>query len=344
VNSYTNPGYRNNNFNILRLIAAVLVIVSHSYGLLGKGKEQPALWYNDKHLILSDVGLFIFFTISGFLVTQSVINTDSLKEYAWKRVLRIMPALIVVNLACILMGCFVTTLPFNEYFFNAETWIYFLKNSTFLANQFTLPGVFTTLTDNSVNASLWTLLIEVQCYIVLLMGATHIVTRKWLFLACFIIFEATRIYARVINKIEVASLDLEADFTYGTYFFLGSLYYCFKELVPLKWLYVNVLLALALVTVPTIVQPVTEALFFAYFILIIGTSKAVVDLKGYDMSYGLYLYAFPVQQLVLYFVGYQINVGFHIGVSTVISLAFAFLSWVFIEKPFLNRKRSFVIR
>lgn len=327
----------NNNFNLLRLLAAFFVLISHSFGLLGKGLVQPDLWYNDKHLILSDIGLAIFFTISGFLVTQSIFNSNSLKHYAWKRVLRIFPALIVVNLACIVMGIFITDLSLQDYFSNASTWTYFFKNTLLFVNQFTLPGVFAGLKDNSINASLWTLWIEVKCYLVLLLAANQVVTRKWALLSCFILFEAIRVYARVIHKFEVRGLDLEADFTYGTYFFLGSLFYCFKDQVAFKWFYANILMAVALVTVYTPVQPVTEAIFFAYCILIIGTSKAVINLKGYDVSYGLYLYAFPVQQLILlYFV--SIGPWTHILLSTVCALIPALLSWIYIEKPFLSLK------
>jgi peptidoglycan/LPS O-acetylase OafA/YrhL len=156
-----------NNFGVLRLVAAFFVIVSHSFGILGKGLQQPALWYSDKHLILSDVGLYIFFTISGFLVTQSLFNSDTLTHYLSKRFIRVMPALVVVNVICIILGVFVTSLPVSDYLSNHKTWTYFIKNSTLVKNQFTLPGVFTSLKDDSVNASIWTILIEVKFYVLL---------------------------------------------------------------------------------------------------------------------------------------------------------------------------------
>jgi peptidoglycan/LPS O-acetylase OafA/YrhL len=81
---------------------------------------------------------------------------------------------------------------------------------------------------------------------------------------------------------------------------------------------------IALVTVFTFLQPITESLFFAYCFLIIGNSKAVINLRGYDISYGLYLYAFPIQQLVLLYFGYSINPWLHIVISTAIALVPAF--------------------
>ncbi len=328
-----------NNFTLLRLVAAFFVLFSHSYGLLGKGLQQPGPWYHNKHLIASDIGLAIFFTISGFLVTQSLFNSNSLKHYAIKRVLRIFPALMVVNLFCIVLGLFVTTFSVHDYLLNPQTWQYFFKNTTLAINQYTLPGVFTDLRDNSVNASLWTIWIEVECYLLLLVTALTIVVRKWLFVTCFVLFEMARVYMVVLNHIEVRFINVNAVFTWGTFFYLGALYYRFKDDVPLKWFYANVLMAVALVTVFTPVSEVTEAIFFAYCILIIGTRRAVINLRGYDVSYGFYLYAFPIQQLLLHYLGYQTPVWLHIGLATLITLIPAFLSWQFIEKRFLRLKQ-----
>lgn len=327
-----------NNFTLLRLLAAYFVLISHSFGVLQKPLEQPALWYNGKNIIFSGVGLSIFFTISGFLVTQSLFNSDSLKHYLWKRALRIFPALVVANLFCILLGCAITDLDLKDYLLNKETWTYLFKNSTLVINQFYLPGVFSNLKENTVNASLWTILIEVECYIVLCLGAWHIVARKWLYLSCFILFEALRVYTTVLNSFHVNGLDLYGIFTFGTYFYLGSLLYVFKDDIRFKWFYANILMAIALATVYTFLESITISVFFAYCFIIIGTSKAIVNLKGYDFSYGIYLYAFPIQQLVVSYFGYSINVWFHIAISALLATILGFLSWNFIEKTFLQKK------
>jgi peptidoglycan/LPS O-acetylase OafA/YrhL len=329
-----------NNFNLLRLVAAIFVIISHSFGILNKGLQQPALWYSNKHLILSDVGLFIFFSISGFLVTQSLFNSDTMLHYLCKRFLRIVPALAIVNVVCIIMGGFITTLSVGDYYRDKETWMYFLKNTTLVVNQFTLPGVFTPLSNNSVNASLWTILLEVKFYLLLLLAAYPILTRKWLFLALFILFQGARVYINLVGKTTIYNIDFDVYFTYGTYFYLGSLYYCFKDDIPLKWFYANILMAIALLTVFTIFQPITEAIFFAYCILTTGTSKAAISLKDKDFSFGLYLYAFPIQQLVLLCFGYEVNVWLHIVLSVAIAFILAVLSRYFVEKPFLKMKHK----
>lgn len=330
-----------NNFDLLRLLASLFVLISHSFGILQKPLQQPALWYNDKSITLSDVGLYLFFTISGFLVTQSLFDSNSLKHYLVKRILRIMPALIAANLVCIFAGCFITKLPLQHYLFNSRTWTYLFKNSTLVVNQFYLPGVFDNLKDKTVNASLWTLFVEIECYVVLLLGAYHIVTCKWLFLSCFVLFEALRVYLTVANNFHIKGIDLQADFTLGTYFFLGSLLYRFKDDIQLKWFYANILMAIALATVYTSVEAITLSVFFAYCFIIIGTSKAVFNLRGFDLSYGIYLYAFPIQQLLVLHFGYSINVWLHIAMSAALASLLACLSRIFIEKPFLKKKALF---
>lgn len=332
------PAVTDNNFTLLRLLAAIFVLISHSFGVLQRPLDQPGLWYNGKSIIFSGIGLYIFFTISGYLVTQSLFNSNSLKHYLWKRFLRILPALVVANLLCIILGCFITSLPLGRYLFNLQTWTYLIRNSTLVVNQFYLPGVFNNLSDHTVNASLWTILVEVECYVVLLLGAYQIVTRKWLFLSCFVLFETLRIYMTVFNNFHIKGFDLYADFTFGTYFFLGSLFYRFKDDIRFKWFYANILMAVALATVYTFLEAVTISIFFAYCFIIIGTSKAIVNLKGYDLSYGIYLYAFPMQQLLVSFFGYTINVWLHVVLATFLAAILAFVSWTFVEKPLLRKK------
>lgn len=336
--------HRGNNFDLLRLIAAFFVLVSHSFGILNKGLEQPGVWINGVFIIPSDIGLFIFFTISGYLVTQSFFNSSSWAHYLWKRFLRIVPALVVVNIACIVMGGFMSSSPVKEYYSDKSVWTYLFTNSTLVANQYSLPGVFTMLQNKSINSSLWTILVEVRFYIVLMIaGVLSILSRKWLVLACFIFFEALRVYIN-INNIEIKGIYTDVYFTYGTYFFLGSVFYCFKDAFSFKWFYAIILLVIALFTTNTSIQSITQACFLSYTILITGKSKAIINIKGYDFSYGLYLYAFPVQQVLLLYFGTSINPWLHVLLSTFMSLVFAALSWFFIERPALNQKDVFITK
>ncbi len=104
-----------NNFNLIRLIGAFLVLFTHSYGVLDKGLQQPLIHLQETRLILGNLGLYAFFTISGFLIYKSLINSPTYLNYLWKRFLRIIPGLAVVNLACIVLGLFITKLSLIQY-------------------------------------------------------------------------------------------------------------------------------------------------------------------------------------------------------------------------------------
>lgn len=329
-----------NNFTLLKLLAAYFVLVSNSYVVLQKTDNQPALFYNGKNITFGSIGFSIFFTVSGFLLTQSLFNSDSLKHYLWKRFLRVFPALIVANLICIFAGSFITNLSVRDYLFNNATWSYLFKNSTLVVNQFSLPGVFSNLKDHTVNASLWSMAIGAGCFLLLFVGAYFIVIRKWLHLACFVLFEVLRVYLRVKDNYEISHLNINSIFTFGTFFYAGSLLYVFKDDIQFKWFYANILMAIALATVYTFLEPITISIFFAYCFIIIGTSKEIINLKGYDFSYGVYLYAFPIQQVLILYLGYSINVWFHVVISVVVATIAAHFSWTFIEKPFLKKKNQ----
>lgn len=329
---------RDNNFDLLRLIGAILVLVSHSFGILNKGLQQPGIWVKGNFIIPSEIGLCIFFTISGYLVTQSMVQSKTWLHYLWKRFLRIVPALVVVNFACIIMGGIIGELPLREYLRMDETWGYLLKNSSLIVNQFSLPGVFKTLDDQSVNASLWTILVEVKFYLLLMLaGITGLLNRKWLLLCLFLLFQGLRIFL-TYHKVSVEGISLQAYFNFGTYFSLGTLAFCFRQQVSFHWLIAIGLLILAILSQNTLIQPITLSMFFAYLVLLTGSGSKLISLKGHDFSYGLYLYAFPVQQVVLLFAGYGIPVWLHIFLSTIIAVLFGMASWFAIEKPALKKK------
>ena len=96
-----------NNFNLLRLVAALMVIISHSFGVLNKGTEQPMCWIGNRQIIGSSLGVFIFFAINGYLVMQSLQSVSTNCKYLRNRALRIFPALIICNILCVvLLGLF----------------------------------------------------------------------------------------------------------------------------------------------------------------------------------------------------------------------------------------------
>ena len=163
---------RDNNFNLLRMIAASAVLVSHAYPLsLGRDAIEPLL--TSTGYKLGTTAVTIFFAVSGFFITKSFDRRNSIPDFLLARVARIYPALIVVlMLSAFILGPIFTVLPVGQYFSNLHTWTYVPRDLMLRHQQWALPGVFLSAPGGpAVNGSLWTLFAEVSCYgLVMLFG------------------------------------------------------------------------------------------------------------------------------------------------------------------------------
>ncbi|HEX4191588.1 MAG TPA: acyltransferase family protein, partial [Stellaceae bacterium] len=173
---------RENNFDALRLLAALAVILSHAF-LIAQGTEKndPLNWLTGNQCMLGLTGVFVFFAVSGFLVTQSFEQTRSPLRYLMKRVLRIFPAyLVCLVLTAFVLGPIVTTLSLGDYLHRPEPYRYLFYNSFFDIRVHELPGVM--FVDNpvglEVNGSLWSLGCEFDMYLmVLVLGLLRLI--RW---------------------------------------------------------------------------------------------------------------------------------------------------------------------
>ncbi len=131
-----------NNFNFLRIFAAVLVAVTHSYAITGHAETEFLHRLTNGNFYLSSIGLYIFFFTSGYLVSLSAANSKSALIFLKKRILRIYPALIVVVIISVFIaGPLLTKFSLRQYFTDADTWKYLWTSSGFKI-RFRLPGVF----------------------------------------------------------------------------------------------------------------------------------------------------------------------------------------------------------
>jgi peptidoglycan/LPS O-acetylase OafA/YrhL len=150
-----------NSFDLLRLAAALLVIFHHTRVLQGL---SSITWGASD---LGELGVGVFFVISGYLITASYDRSASLKDYLVKRVLRIEPALVVcLAVTALVFGAASTTLSFGDYFASPGVWLYMLRNALLYPVTYELPGVFAhNPFTAAVNGSLWTLRLEFTCYL-----------------------------------------------------------------------------------------------------------------------------------------------------------------------------------
>src|SRR6478735_10581756 len=156
-----------NHFNVLRLIAAWLVIYGHAWAITGTpGGDLLARATQVK--FAGAIAVDMFFVISGFLIAASL-QRNTVRGYLASRALRILPALIVcVGLSTFVLGPLLTTAA--DYWRNPQTWQYLTHNATLHRAEFFLPGVFEQLPRTAIYGSLWTLPIEAQLYIALLIA------------------------------------------------------------------------------------------------------------------------------------------------------------------------------
>lgn len=320
---------RRNDFDALRLLAALTVIVGHAWALTGV-RGGPLL---GGHLVHHDA-VYVFFAISGYLIASSWARSPHPLRFLRNRVLRIVPALAVVVLVTVFaIGALVTTDP--RYFGEPATWSY-LGNIVMVA-QYTLPGVFEGNPVTSVNGALWTLGAEFACYLGVL--AIGLIARR----RAPIVFAALVVPLVAVSTLPgVLPKGMAAVTTAMVFFAVGA-----ALSAPAVSRYVRLVPAVALLALWVVAGVlwgeagrVIAWVAVPYAVVALGTrSTPVVRDAGRfgDFSYGLYLWGFPVQQLVVLALG-PLAIWLDLLIVVPVSLALAILSWHLVERRALALK------
>lgn len=228
-----------NNFNLLRLCAAIGVVVTHSYALLGYPERDFLNRLTHGLVSFSQLGLYSFFVISGFLVYASLTRSSSVASFFSRRALRIFPALCtVIVLTVFILGPLATNLSLGAYATHPDTYRY-LEGMLLYKFHYTLPGVFTQNPyPDAVNGSLWTLPHEWTCYVVLA-GAYGLLKRYPRLMLAGATLGALAIRTlvgryRVEQIIPFLNLDVRQLMLFGALFILGALAFELRATLPLK--------------------------------------------------------------------------------------------------------------
>lgn len=337
----TSPPARNRNLDLIRLIAAILVLFSHCYPLAGRAIEEPFLWTFGH--TGGDIALCTFFVISGYLISASYIRSQSALDYVWKRCLRIFPALFFSVVFAIALGAFLTPLDFGSYIVHEQT-IAYLRN-IFLDIQYNLPLVFAQNPfPNAVNGSLWTLPVEVFMYAVILaMGVAGILSARFSVIAaglCMLGVLAVRNADLGRPYIVLGAAELSVALRLAASFFIGAALYFHKDRIRYHGGIALLFGAIIFFTKFTPPSLYLYALLLPYIILYLASVNIPwldnITRHG-DFSYGIYIYAFPVQQLLVHWSNNSISVSMLFIGSLAITLPIAVLSWKFVEEPALRR-------
>lgn len=342
---------RDNNFNLIRIIAALGVLVTHCFALsVGTEKAEPLR--DGIGMTLGSISVDVFFITSGFLVTSSLLNRRNAVEFTIARILRIFPALLVMLILTVfVLGTCFTTLPIRSYLSDHTTHVYLAKCSTLIFGvAYDLPGVFENNPyKGAVNGSLWSMRWELRMYALLAV--------LWLVLgiarsARLRVFKFCIVLCAVLSGIYVIvdhfSATGEIQFLHLSFmFFSGAAFYVLKEYIslsrPVFWI-----LCIALIC-----SMENKAIFFivytcsiTYLLLFVAYVPSgfirQYNLLG-DYSYGIYIYAFPIQQTIAALIP-GISVLEMFLISTPVTVLSGAISWHALEKRVLRLKNFFTVQ
>ena len=332
-----------NNFDAIRIVLALIVVFFHISAL-----TQLANLKFFQLIFDANFAVMGFFAISGFLVTKSYLTSKSLFDYFEKRLRRIYPAYLTSIIICLCIASYVSTLNLLDFFSSSYTLKYLFSNISFLNFiQPSIPHVFDNNPIQALNGSLWTIKIEVMLY----------------FCVPIIIFMFNRFGSlSVTSLIALLSMGWVYFFQYKyngnlgieisrqfpgqlSYFIIGSLFAVNKEIFSkIKWILLASLIAIIFIKnsqLRLLINPI------AYSSIVIFSSTSFVKSLNFgkfgDISYGIYLYHFPIIQLLYFLNIFQTNILLGLGLTFSLTIITSLFSWHVIEKHLLKRSSHYVI-
>lgn len=337
-----------NNLNLIRLLLALAVIIFHAYPVtLGLGARSPFAILTRNQESLGGLAVDIFFLISGFLITASWLHGTSARSYLRKRILRIYPGyLCAMAFSAVVIWIFCPVFrAMPDHHGTPEllklfSWLTdFIKDCVTLTfNSISWKGVFAgNPYPGCANASLWTIQKEFVCYLLVAAFGTFALFRH----RAVMLAAALLIYADYAWNEARGKEMLQLDCRYLCYFFAGMNFWLWRDKIPYNGkLAAGCLLTLVVATMAKPLLPMLMPFCGGYLILWLGYGPKVPFLDWThrtDLSYGTYLYAYPVQQLFAMSPSLREPL-LNAALTVPCVLVLAWLSWNLVEKQFLALK------
>lgn len=328
--------FKINNFDLLRLLAAIEVIFDHYYQHLKLPLSHTAL-----KIIYLFPGVPIFFIISGYLISASYERNNSLKNYARNRALRIFPGL----WSCILITVVIFTIT-GVNFFNKEAFAWLPSQ---LVGLIYTPHFLANYGYGSYNGSLWTIPIELQFYIVLPL-CFLLAPKKWInswFIGLFVVFVGLYFADNLIPFSEKISKLLRYSFLPHFYLFLVGVIFQRLRIYQSRFIYGKALywivpyVAFTLFffdRIEAVYFTLMQFLFLAFTLLSMAYTLPDIAnklLRRNDISYGVYMY-----HGMIITVAVELKLVSYLSIPVLIfgSVVMAVVSWFLVEKPLIKRK------
>ena len=338
-----------NAFDVLRCLLAVAVVYSHTFFLGGYPPEHFLAWTRGQ-AIVGELAVLGFFGLSGYLVTASYTRSHGLVDYFAKRVRRIVPGF----WACLVVTAFVIS-PimfllrhgslggFPWFRGDASALGYVISNLSITVNQWHIAGVLdNAIYGGSLNGSLWSLWPETLCYVMLAglgLGGLLVRHRPLLLLgvAALLLLHAARVLLPNLEAPVLPTWLVLVD--RGRYFLaylIGTVLWLWRDRIQPDWP-ATLLVLVALAALARFGGLQLFAPVFVPLALVMAGQCFALRLT-HDVSYGLYIYGFPVQQMLAATSLPRFPWPVFLAASLAVTFVFAFLSWHFVERPFLRRR------
>lgn len=338
----------NNNFDLIRLIGASTIIFSHTYAIAWADFSlEPFQSLTSGKLAVGGPFLYMFFFLSGFLVTRSYLGSSGVQHFIRKRLLRLFPALMVmIPMVMLVVGPIFTELGLSDYFSRLHTWG-FLRNITLFRLQTTLPGIFADNPDPYfVQTNLWSVALEFCWYMLTaLFGMLALLRYRWSMLVLFVFLYGSMIFLgdwMLSKDIPLLGIELKPFVRVGIYYVSGMIFYMYrKPLLQLNPWWLLLLIPAWFISVINGLSDYTTPLFIPFFTLLFATLSLPWTRKVTawgDATYGMYIWGVPVQQGVVALLGSNWYVVFFVG--WILSYLMGILSWHLVEKPALRLKQK----
>ena len=337
------PRVHDNNFNFIRFVFAFSVILGHSGEFLAAKWKFGTLGYFVEKIGFAGVAVGGFFLLSGYLITQSWQNSPQFLTFLKKRILRIYPGFVVASLISVLIVGAIGAI--GAYFTEFRVFKYI---TSLIVLQYPItPPVFAGQRYPHVNGSLWTITYEFRCYLVVaLLGVIGFYKRRVLIiplLAILLLFFYNENLSNLMHfkGSRIFFADSYQLIRLSCFFGFGSLFYLYRDKLNfnLKW---GLICLLPLILFSGNYGTFHFALFtFGGYLLFSFAFASIPSLNRFksapDVSYGVYLYGWPVQKLLIQSFP-QIGLLSLFCFASIISYALGLLSWKLVEKPFLSLK------
>jgi peptidoglycan/LPS O-acetylase OafA/YrhL len=338
-----------NAFDLTRLILAALVVLEHSYFLIENSTEDdPLSMFSRGQMNFGQFAVYMFFAISGFLVTCSLCESPGVGNFIAKRAARIVPGFIVASLVgCLVVGPLAAD-SVSDYF-AAQNWPNIVANILAL-KQVSAGGAFPNNPVSLVHGTLWTIQYEFDCYLLIaLFGAlglfrTSVRPIVFALLAIAVaVAMATGLPAITYGflSLVISSPDRWADLF--AFFFVGSAFFLFREKIPKSIELCAACLAVIVLSFALGAGAYWTLLFCgvyaSLYVALSFSGEVVIFGRKVDMSYGVYLYGWPIQQLLLHYSGMSLSPLALFTLAIAVSCPVAWASWTFIERPCLRLVR-----